>query len=447
MPHDRRVCLRRWAPCATAALSLLLLISAAPAAGAAPVPPPLPTTASTHIDAVVNGDVISNQDVDDRVRLFALSAGLPMTPDILDRLKPQILRQLIDEKLRMQEIQRRKIVVPDTDIAAAIRNIEQRNNLPPGSMRAKLEADGISLRTLIDQIRTQIGWTQVLREQLGDRVHVSDATVAAQQRLESQLNGKEQYRVGEIFIPVDDPADRADAERFTETVISELRKGAPFPVVAAEFSQNQTALQGGEVGWVEPNELDPSVAQLVEQMPVGAISNPVPVPGGFTIVTLQAKRIAGQEMGTVLAMRQVFLPFTTPLNPQAPTAQQQEVLQKARTISASVHSCQQMEQVAQNNKSARPVDPGPVQLEGVTPPAFRQLLATLPYDHASQPLVAIDGIAVVIVCSREQKNLAALTDQQMRELILQQRVELASRQLQRDLQRKASIQVFNKNGT
>ena len=64
-----------------------------------------------RIVAVVNGDVISNSDVDNRTRLFALSTGLPMTPDVLDRLKQQITRQLIDEKLRMQEVQRRHIVI------------------------------------------------------------------------------------------------------------------------------------------------------------------------------------------------------------------------------------------------------------------------------------------------------------------------------------------------
>ena len=177
-------------------------------------------------------------------------------------------------------------------------------------------------------------------------------------------------------------------------------------MVAAQFSQNQTALQGGELGWVQPNQLDPEVARLVAEMPVGAISNPVKVPGGFSIVTLQGKREIGREVGTVVSLRQVFLPFTSALDPQAPTEQQRQALDKARGISASVHSCEQMEQVAKANNSPRPADPGEVRLEAVNPPAFRQMLASLPFDRASQPLVTADGIAVIIVCSREQKNLA-----------------------------------------
>jgi peptidyl-prolyl cis-trans isomerase SurA len=408
--------------------------------GAMPMRPP-PAVQSTQIVAVVNGEVISNIDVDNRARLFALSTGMPLTPDVIDRLKQQILRQLIDERLRMQEVQRRKIVIPDKAIAAAIHDIESRNNLPAGGLRQKLAADGVSQRTLIDQIRTQLGWGQVLREQLGQQVNISDAEIAARQRILAQQVGKPEFRVGEIFVPVEDPAATADAERFAETVIAELRRGAAFPVVAAQFSQNQTALQGGELGWVQANQLDPEVARLVAEMPVGAISNPVKVPGGFSIVTLQGKRDIGREMGTVLSLRQVFLPFTGALNSQAPTDQQKQTLDKAKSIAASVHSCEQMEQANKANNSPRPADPGEVRLEAINPATLRQVLATLPPDRTTQPLVTTDGIAVLIVCSREQKNIGQESNDQVRAQLLNDRVELTSRQLIADLRRRARIDI------
>ncbi len=82
-----------------------------------------------------------------------------------------------------------------------------------------------------------------------------------------------------------------------------------------------------------------------------------------------------------------------------------------------------------------------MRLESVAPPPFRQLLATLPIGKASQPLVADDGISVVIVCSREQKNVSELSDQDVRAQIITERVELASRQLLRDLRRRAIIDM------
>jgi peptidyl-prolyl cis-trans isomerase SurA len=438
----RRACLRMAAAAALFMVSSLALAAPAPTgaqaahqAAAAALP------GAVRIVAVVNGDVISNVDVEDRAKLFALSTGQPLTPDVLDRLRPQIKRQLVDERLRMQEAQRRHVIIQDTQIAEAIRSIESRNGMPAGALRQKLAADGIGLVTLIDQIRTQLSWMQVVREQLGAQAEVSNEAIAERQRVLKQQTGNPEYRVAEIFIPVDDPASTADAQRFAETVISELRAGAPFPVVAAQFSQSQDALEGGELGWVQPNRLDPAVARIATAMPEGAISNPIKVPGGLAIVTLQGKREIGHDIGTALNLRQVFLSFSTPLNPQVPTEQQRQVLEKAHGISASVHSCDQMEAVAKANPSSHPVDPGEIRLEGVNPPAFRQLLETLPIGQASQPLVSADGITVIAVCSREQKNLASSDRRELRAQIIEERAELASRQLQQALRRQATIDI------
>ncbi|MBV9783247.1 MAG: peptidylprolyl isomerase [Acidisphaera sp.] len=409
--------------------------------GRGPASPPAAIPDATAIVAVVNGDVISRGDVDNRRRLFAISTGMPVTPEILNRLTPQVTRQLIDERLRLQEVQKRKIVVADEEIAHAITEIESRNNMPPGTLRHRLEADGVGFRTLIDQLRVQIGWTRVLREQLGNQVHVTDAEIAArQEQIKAQL-GQPEFRVGEIFIPVDEPSHEAEARNFADTVIQQLRAGAPFAVVAAQFSQSQTALEGGDLGWVESNQLDPEVAKVVTEMPVGAISNPIRVAGGFSIVQLRAKRQVGNDLATMVKLREAFLPFSTPLNPSAPTDQQKQALDRARQISASVHSCEQMEAANRAAGNARPADPGDIRLENVSPPSFRALLASLPDGRASPPLVAGDGIAVVIVCGREQRNIGMPAKEQIADQIVNERAELASRQLQRDLRRRATIEM------
>ncbi len=257
--------------------------------GAAAPMPASPQADAASIVAVVNGDVISREDVDARRRLFALSAGLPESPEVLARLTPQITHQLIDEKLRLQEMQRRRIVVSDQDIARAIGEVESRNSMPPGTLQRRLKAGGVGMRTLIDQIRVQIGWTRVLREVLGPQAQVSDADIADQMAALKAEVGHPEYQVGEIFIPVENPQSSAEAQKFADVVIQQLHDGAPFAVAAAQFSQSQTALAGGDLGWVQPENLDPAVAAILAQMPVGAVSNPIRVPGGIDIVTLRGK--------------------------------------------------------------------------------------------------------------------------------------------------------------
>jgi peptidyl-prolyl cis-trans isomerase SurA len=436
------------------AVALMLLPCAVPSGVAAQIAPKVHTdapaeqtlTGDGRIAAVVNGDVISQADIANRARLFAISTGLPLSPEVIDRLRSQILRQLIDERLRVQEAQRRKIVIQDAQIATAIKEIETRNNMPPGALRTKLASDGVSTRTLIDQIRAQLAWSQMLRDAVAEKVSVTEADVAEQQKLVTQQVGQTEYRVGEIFIPVDDPANSADAQRFAETVIGELHAGASFAMVAAQFSQTQTALEGGELGWIQTNQLDPTVARIVSQMPIGAVSNLVRVPGGFSVVALQAKREIGNDLATVVTLRQAFFAFNAPLvDPQNPTEQQRQALAKARAMGTSVSGCEQMEAAAKAiNGQNRPIDPGQIRVEGVNPPAFRQLLATVPIGKPTEPLISRDGIAVIAVCTRDQKNVGEITAKDIQNRLVNERVELLSRQMMRDLHRKASIDLRNR---
>jgi peptidyl-prolyl cis-trans isomerase SurA len=401
--------------------------------------PPFVRAQTETIATVVNGDVITGNDIDNRVRLFALSTGIPATPEIMSRLHPQVARQLTDEKLRMQEIQRRHIVVSDQDIAIAIRDIEQRNNLPLNGLRAKLEAQGVAYRTLVDQIRVQIGWNRVLRQQLGEKAQIDDAEIANEMKRLAAETGQPEYRVAEIFIPVDRPANLADARRFADTIITQLRSGAPFPLVAAQFSQSQNALQGGDEGWVHANQLDPAVAAIVSLMPPGAISNPILVPGGISIVGLRGKREIGRDLATMLSLRQVFLPFSSPLDPAHPTMQQKHQLEQAKQIQQSVHGCEGMEAANKAANSPRPADPGEVRQDELRPPGFRDMIAKLPQGTVSKPLIAPDGIGLVMICSRETKNVATLNKNEVRERLVGARIELVSHQIMRDLQRQAVV--------
>lgn len=424
-----------------AALGLAATAEAQPRRGAAPpaAETASPTPGGNRILSVVNGDVVTQAEVVSRARLFALNAGVPVSPEALARLQPQVLRLLVDEKLRLQEVQRRRIPVSDSDIAEAVGDIERRNQLPPGALRAQLAQAGIPARVLYDQIRAQLGWGRLLRVLLGPQAEIGEGEVNDAVAAQRARRGTAEYRVSEIYIPVDDPRQEAEVRRFVEEVVGQLRRGSPFPVVATQFSQSQTALQGGDLDWVPLTQLDPEVAAVVERMPAGAVSNPIRVAGGFQIVALRGKRQSGQEeRSTMLSVRQVFLPFERQLDPQNPTDQQRATLERAQRLSASLRSCEAMEQQPRGND--RPADPGPLRLEGLNPPALRNMLASLPINRASQPVISPDGILLLMVCSREARVEGEFTPELARATILRDRVEVISRQLQRELRRRAVIE-------
>jgi peptidyl-prolyl cis-trans isomerase SurA len=413
------------------ALILLAVLAAVPAA-------PPARAQSAGIVAVVNGDVITTFDVEARRRLFAATAGLPMTPEVLDRITPQVRRLLVDERLRLQEVQRRRILVTDGEIAAAVGRIEQQNNMSPGGLRASLARQGIDIRALYGQLRATIGWSKLVRAELGAQAEVDPELVRERLRALEAATGQPEFLVAEIFIAVDDPRQEPEAERTAADLIEQLRRGAPFAAVAAQFSQAQSAEQGGDLGWIRLGQLEPEVEAVVTQMPPGAVSTPIRTAGGFSIVTLRARREVGRDMATLLTLRQVVFPFDAPLDPQRPTPQQIRQVETAGRVSDSARGCDALAQAARAAGGAQVGEPVEIRLETQTP-QLRQILGGLAAGRATQPLIAPDGVALMMVCARRTENLAAPNPEAITETILRERVDLLSRQMMRDLRRRAEI--------
>jgi peptidyl-prolyl cis-trans isomerase SurA len=412
------------------ALILLAMFAALPPAGA--------RAQSAGIVAVVNGDVITSFELEARQRLFAATAGLPMTPEVLDRIAPQVRRLLVDERLKLQEVQRRRILVTDEEIASAVRRIERQNNVSPGGLRASLARQGIDIRALFGQLRATIGWTKLVHAELGAQAEIDEELVRERLRALAAATGQPEFLVAEIFIAVDDPAQEAETERTANELIAQLRRGAPFPAVAAQFSQAQSAEQGGDLGWVRLGQIEPEVEAVITRMPPGAVSLPIRTAGGFSIVTLRGRREVGRDMATLLTVRQVMLPFASTLDPDRPTPQQIRMVETAQRIAEGARGCDALAAGARGVAGARIDEPVEIRLETQTP-QMRELLGRLAPGRATQPLIAPDAVVLMMVCARRVENLAAPNADAIAEAILRERVDLLSRQMMRDLRRRANI--------
>jgi len=181
------------------------------------------------------------------------------------------------------------------------------------------------------------------------------------------------------------------------------------------------------------------VAAIVPQMPDGAVSNPIPVAGGVTIVQMRGKRQLGRDQSMVVDLRQAFIPFTGALNPQAPTDQQRKAVDQAKAL-GSIRSCPEMEAANTRLGNVRPSNPGEIRLEQLGSAPLRALLAGLQPGIASKPVISNEGVAVIMLCSRENKTAAAPSKEEISARLLNERVELVARQLQRDLRRRATLE-------
>ncbi|MEM8833596.1 MAG: peptidylprolyl isomerase [Pseudomonadota bacterium] len=251
---------------------------------------------SFEIAATVNTDAISMVDVDERLRLFFISSGMPPTEENQQKGRQQVLDVLIEEQLKIQEAERNNIEITPEEIEEGFMALAQQNNLESEQFEQALGQQGIPKDTLLKQIKSQIAWTKVVQSVLRPRINVSENDIDARMDQMKKGMGSDEYFASEIFLPVQSDDDEEKMMDLAQKLSDEIQKGgARFSLVAAQFSKAQSAAQGGQMGWVSEEEIPKELALVLRTMEVGTISPPVRGLSGITILGLQDKRVKSEE--------------------------------------------------------------------------------------------------------------------------------------------------------
>lgn len=405
----------------------------------------------TRIAAVVNDDIVSLADLQERVHLALVSSNIEDTEQNRQRIAPQVLRGLIDEKLEMQEAKRLNVKVEDDELKKALRRIEEQNKLPPGGLDAFLAQRGIAKSTLVDQITSTLAWAKLVRRRYGQSIVVTDDEVNEALNQLKQNIGQPLSRVAEIFLAVDDPRQEDDVRRAAERLIEQIRGGASFPSIAQQFSQSATAAVGGDIGWVHSSQLMPELAQAVERLQPNQISPPIRAGAGFYILYVIDRRIPGQAAppplpteGTVSLVQVMF-----PLAQKASAQEREHAERSAQAVTQQAKSCEDMKRIGREKAPQTSGDLGKIKVTDL-PADLREVVLRLDVGQPSTPLPVRGGIGVLMVCQRDTPPPpppapAAPPTLPSREEISEnlslQKLENVARRYLRDLRRLAFVDV------
>ena len=268
--------------------------------------------------AIVNGEIITGTDIEQRLALIILANGGKVAEEERDRLRVQVLRNLIDEVLEIQEAKANKIEVTSEDVDRTYARVSQNFKRAPDKMSDYLREVGSSDRSIRRQIQAEAAWSRLLRRKV--EVNISDAEVNGIIDRLKAARGTSEYRVGEIFLSAT-PENSQEILANGNKIIDQVRQGGSFQAYARQFSEASTAVQGGDLGWVRAAQLPDALAKAVQEIQIGQIVGPIQVPGGFSIIYLTDSRkvLMADPRDAVLALRQMGLNF--PAGMAAPEAQ------------------------------------------------------------------------------------------------------------------------------
>jgi peptidyl-prolyl cis-trans isomerase SurA len=388
--------------------------------------------------AIVNGDVITESDIDHRLALVVASNNnVRIPPEEMQRIRAQILRNLIDEALQIQAAQQRDIEIEQREIDAAYQRVAERANYTRQNFGAYLRTIGASERSMRRQIHAELAWSRLLSREIAPFVNVGEQEVQEVIERMNASRGTREFRVSEIFISAT-PENASEQQANAARIFQQIRAGASFPAYARQFSEASTAAVGGDLGWVRAEQLPAPLAAAVQEMPVGAISPPIPVPGGFSIIALADSRqiLMPDARDAVLSLIQMSIVF-----PPGTTEQQaQPAIQRLVQTTQSMGGCGGAQQSA-TLLGAEVVTNDQISARDL-PPQLQEMLLNLSIGQATRPFGSLDTrVSVLILCGRDDpQSLTGPTVEQVQQQIEDERTNRRAQRFLRDLRRDAVIE-------
>lgn len=387
--------------------------------------------------AIVNGDIVTDTDVDHRLGLVMMANSGRVSDEERNILRLQVLRNLIDEKLQIQAAREDDITIPPAEIDSSYVRVAANFRQTPEQFAETLKTGGSSPDSIKQQIRAELAWGRLLRKRIEPFINVGDDEVQSVIRKLEEAKGKDEYRVGEIFLSAT-PEVQAQAMADARRIVEQVRAGASFVAYARQFSEASTAAVGGDLGWVRAEQLSPSLQGLVSTMERGAVSDPVLVPGGVSIIALIDRRqvLAADPANAMLSLKQLTVPLDTSISED-----------EARTLAASMQErtrsmggCGRAEEVARD-LGAEVVSNDQLRL-GDLPPQLQEILSRMQIGQATPPFgSAEEGLRVLVLCGRDDSSVNASLPSfdQVYGQLNDERVNSAARRYLRDLRRDAVI--------
>lgn len=278
--------------------SLLLAFSPVAAVAQPPIDPQAQVAIIDAVVAVVNDDVITRNELNEKMRTVVAQLKKQGTPlPEVTVLETQILERMIADLLQSQFAKENGVRVDDAQLDFAITRIAQQNKFPNmAEFLAKLESEGVNIKKFREEIRAEIVSTRLREREVESKMLISDTEVDNYLVNKSKMGlEKEEYHLAHILVVVPEQASaekiRAAREK-ADHAFRQLAEGADFSQVAAGFSDAKDALKGGNLGWRAGDRIPPLFLNELQALAHGQNTAVLRSPSGFHILKLIEKRSA-----------------------------------------------------------------------------------------------------------------------------------------------------------
>ncbi|MEX1107313.1 MAG: peptidylprolyl isomerase [Dongiaceae bacterium] len=392
------------------------------------------------IAATVNDDVVTILDIATRTKLVILAGGLPNTPQIEAQLRPHVLRILIDERLKIHGAALEGTSPPEAVVEERLTFVAGRNNMTVEQFEAMLYRGGVLIETLRDQIRAELAWNDAISRRFSPDIRITGPQIDDRLRRIESGNNLTQYLAAELLVAVSQPGQDSEARAAADNLLSLVRSGVPFSLLAQQFSQAPSALNEGLLGWLNSASLESEIESAVVGLAVGEVAGPIRTTSGYLLVFLMDKREGDDISGAQVQLARMVVP----VQPTAPADDVAEAEGLANSIRSQVTSCAEFEAFARQMDPVLNANPQlGLGLVSQLPPEIIPLIEAAEINVPTPAHRVTQGFEIYMVCDRREGGVVTPNRDQIQERLRTEALNEASKTYLAELRRSAIIQIRN----
>ena len=228
------------------------------------------------IVALVNGEIISTEDLSDQLNIFMLNSPIPYNAQTAAMINQRVLAQTVEQKLKNQAAAKAGISVSDDEVNTQMKAWAAKNKLDLSSLKTR----NINRQSLADNIKAEIAWIKLIRNQYYQTANITQKEIDEAIREVTEDMGIKKYLVSEIYIKKQNASD-------IQGLVDKLREDPRFELYAAHFSDAPSASNGGNLGWINSGKMLSAIEMRLSSMSPGEISDAIQIGDGYYILKLQ----------------------------------------------------------------------------------------------------------------------------------------------------------------
>jgi len=366
------------------------------------------------VAAIVNSGVVLESEVQDLLANIKKQAEKNNQSLPSDKaLRTQVMDKLINDSLILQIGERMGVQVSDAQLDQTIGNMAQENKLTLSQFRQAIISDGEDYEKYRENVRTELISGEVRRNSVRRRINVSPQEVSNLLTImKEQTTNDVEYHLGHILIEFPSEPTQADltaSKDRADKVIELLNSGSDFKKIAIASSGGANALEGGDLGWKNINEMPTLFSELIAGKDKDTVVGPIRTGLGFSIV--KVLDIRGRQIVEVEEIKasHILIKPSIILSEEKAEAQLQSMLDQIEAGEATFSDL--AKEFSEGPTSVRGGDLGWSDPKSYDP-AFKEALASMEVDSYHKPfrssfgwhIIQLNGRRMVDATSQMNKN-------------------------------------------